>query len=103
MRGNPPAGWALKRLLLRLELDSHVEVPADEHDPGAGLQHRGLGMPEIIGCVDDEGEAFGRFDAPARPARSPHGVAPIRHRRIEKISGMSRGDLSPAPVITAGR
>src|SRR5690606_9375510 len=68
------AVWPFQRLPLRLELDPHVEIPADEHDALPGAEHRGFRMAEIGGRVDDEGKALRRLDAPARPARYEHAV-----------------------------
>src|SRR5690606_22140286 len=65
---------ALQRLLPGLELDTDVEVPAEEHDALLGVQHRGFRVTEVVGGVDDQGEASGRLDAPARPPCNENGL-----------------------------
>lgn len=60
---------ALERLLVRLELDPCVEVPADQDDAVPGLEHCRFGVAEVVGGVDDARQPIGVRDLPARVAR----------------------------------
>ena len=58
-----------QRLGLRLELDSRIEIPADQHDAVLRLEHGGLGEAKIVGGIDNQGETVGAFDPPTCSAR----------------------------------
>src|SRR3546814_18729183 len=47
------------------ELDPGVEIPADQHDALACLQHRRLGMADVVRRIDDACQPIRLGDLPA--------------------------------------
>ena len=61
-------------VLAAADPDSGVEIPADQHDPPLGRQHRLARRGEIVGGIDDQCGAVGTLDAPAIGAGAKQGL-----------------------------
>ena len=63
-------------LLVRIERDARVEVPADDEDTFLSRRHGRGNDVIIIACIDDHRRFFGARDAPD--------IAPLRDDRLQR-------------------
>ena len=87
-------------MLIGIERDTRVEVPADDEDALVGLLHRGPDDAIIVCGVDDDARLAGASDPPAvasfldyRPQIPRH--LTLRYRRVTIAQCTDRDERSP--------